>query len=377
MAPELPLPIMFSEFTQNHSSALSLLVLCLFIPIVSILTTLRGRSRPKHPFRPTYVLPIECWDLVLEKCTLRDIISFANTSQASRRYALSHISRRVHSYLSPWFTEPLAFRRQLKEHNAIVSGSFVLALAVAPTWSPRDLDIYVGSAGGLDALSQYLENEGFEDITPPPPLVDTALTPPYPDVAPYLPPNAQMSNYRRFVKLVAMNDRDTEVFVDLIQTRSVLPGNLVLNFPASCVINWLTANEIVLTYPRLTFNNVALLRPHGRKPPTGVLKIKEDIWLDKYVNRGFRLVEASTDALPQSCGESCPHLERNSRDTWSLRLHYGDEQWRGARQEDPTLTWPAPWYRPQVPVCHHPGCPNRTPVLPRLKYMIFLRSLPV
>ncbi|KAG8915934.1 hypothetical protein FRC00_005755 [Tulasnella sp. 408] len=226
-------------------------------------------------------MPIECWDLVLENCTLRDIISFASTSQASRRYAPSHISRRVHNRLNPWFTDPLAFRRRLKEHDAIVSGSFVLALAVAPTWQPRDLDVYVGSARGFDALSQYLENVGFEDITPPPPLADTALTPPSP--GPYTPLDARMSNYRRFVKIVAMNNEDTEVFLDLIQTRSVLPGNLVLNFPASCVMNWLTANEIVVTYPRLTFNNAALLRPHGRKPPTGVTKIKEDIWLDKYI----------------------------------------------------------------------------------------------
>lgn len=124
-------------------------------------------------------------------------------------------------------------------------GSFVLALVAAPSWAPRDLDIYFGSAGGFDALSLYFENNGLKDITPPPPpgwpTSPTTIPwcccrgPPHTSgcADPHLPPLFQGQRSRH------------GGFVDLIRTRSTLPGNLVLRFPASCAMSWLTANEIV------------------------------------------------------------------------------------------------------------------------------------
>ncbi|KAG8942842.1 hypothetical protein FRC04_003473 [Tulasnella sp. 424] len=341
-------------------------LLCILLTILPIIFSLYRRRARTIPFRPTASLPVECWDYIFNNCTLQDVVSFARTSSASLQYSRSYLDRRVREALNPWFPDTLAFRRQLKEHNAIVSGSFVLALVSAPSWTPRDLDVYVGSAGGFDALSLYFENDGFEDVTPPPPLAGLLPQPAYPGavvVVPHIPPEAQIHTYRRFSKV---NDQGTEVFVDLIRTRSTLPGNLVLQFPASCAMNWLTANEIVMTYPTLTLSNVALLHPHCRKPPTGALKMREDIWLGKYTARGFSLAQNSGHVLPYTCGESCPLLERNTRDASCLRITYGDEQWTGDRQQDPTLSWPPPWYRPAKPVCLHPRCPRREFVLSRI-----------
>lgn len=167
------------------------------------------------------------------------------------------------SALRPWFPDAISFHHQLKEHQAIVSGLFVLALVAAPaSWVPGDLDIYVATAGGFEALRHYLQHDqGFEDITPPPPLVNLGYQAPYPvmdrdDVDPddvhHVAPVAGMVDYRRFCKTVHVNSQGTEVFVDLIHTCSPSPANLVLQFPASCAMNWLTANEVVITYPKLT-----------------------------------------------------------------------------------------------------------------------------
>lgn len=169
-------------------------------------------------------------------------------------------------------------------------------VAAPGSWVPGDLDLYVAIQTGFDALHQYLENEqGFEDITSPPFLADPGYQAPYPvdhpEDNPHIPPEAAMDDYRRFCKTIQTNNQDVQVFVDLIRTRLSSPANIVLQFPASCAMNWLTANEIVVTYPNLTTNNIALLRPHGRGAPTGPSEIREGIWLDKYVSRGFNLVE--------------------------------------------------------------------------------------
>ncbi|KIO25887.1 hypothetical protein M407DRAFT_24742 [Tulasnella calospora MUT 4182] len=235
---------------------------------------------PHHLSHPTSRLPIEFWDLIFDNCSLVDVVSFTRTSKACHRHVSAYIYRRVHLALHRWFSDSLAFRRQLQEHGAIVSGSFVLALVAAPAWVPRDLDVYVGSKSGFDALVHYLEDErGFEDITPPPPLSNELLQVPYtvpdPDDVHHFPSDAQIADYRRFVKTALVNNHNSDVFVDLIQTRSLSAGNLVLQFPASCVMNWLTANEIVVTYPSLTVNNIALLHPHGRCAPTDVHRIRE------------------------------------------------------------------------------------------------------
>ncbi|KAG8942845.1 hypothetical protein FRC04_003476 [Tulasnella sp. 424] len=370
------LPVFTPAF--NHAVIPVVSVLCLFLCLILPLLHFLRRylyhpSTRERPFRPTAVLPIECWDLILDQCSIQDIISFARTSTACRQYAFPYLSQRVRNALSPWFKDPLAFRHQLKRHNAIVSGSFVLALATTPSWIPGDLDLYVGSADGFEALCQYCESEGFEDVTPPPPLAYVSDDPDeIPNTPSHFHPYMQIRTYRLFVKTVRVGYRLTEVYIDLIQTESRIPALIVREFPLSCVMNWLTANDIVITYPRLTSSNIALLRPHGRKPPTGTLKIKEDVWLNKYIDRGFRFVESSNIdvALPQTCGESCPFLMRNSHDAACLRVTYGSEQWTGNHQDDPLLAWPDNAYLPAYPNCRHPNCPRRTSIASRIKSMV-------
>ncbi|KAG8938016.1 hypothetical protein FRC00_002955 [Tulasnella sp. 408] len=234
-------------------------------------------------------------------------VRFPASSTASQRHAVAYISRRVHLALCPWFPDTLSFRHRLKEHRAIVSGSFVLAVVAAPaSWVPGDLDLYVATRSGFNALRHYLEDEqGFEDITPPPFLANPGYQAPYPvadpEDNPPIPPQAAMDDYRRFSKTVQVNNQHMQVFVDLILIRSSSPANIVLQFPASCAMNWLTANEIIVTYPNLTVNNIALLRPHGRGAPTGHSEIREGLWLDKYIGTAPWIPSAVTlNALAKS-----------------------------------------------------------------------------
>ncbi|KIO17052.1 hypothetical protein M407DRAFT_33298 [Tulasnella calospora MUT 4182] len=275
---------MSSLYTSTLSLSLYWQVLLPLFLLLSLIFLYRF-YHPHHLSHPTSCLPIECWDLIFDNCSLIDVASFTQTSKVCHRHVSAYIYRWVHLALCSWFSDSLAFCHQLQEHGAIVSGSFVLALVASPVWVPRDLDVYVGSTSRFDALVHYLEDErGFEDITPPPPLSNELLQVPYPvsdpDDVHHFPSDA---HYCRFVKTASVNNHNSDVFVDLIQTRSPSPGNLVLQFPASCVMNWFTANEIVVTYPSLTVNNIALLHPHGCCAPTDVHRIREDIWLDKHV----------------------------------------------------------------------------------------------
>lgn len=314
------------------------------------------------------IVLVECLYEILDNSALPDVLSISQTSKTFHQAVKIYITCRVDHSLKPWFSDRLAFRRQLKDNSAILSGSFVLALATAPSWTPKDLDIYVGSATSFHALRRYLKkSEGYTD----PPLQPHHQTTHIPPTLPYLylhdshpstsPFQSGILDYRRLVKSIQVNGQPTDMSIDLILTRSRHPADLVLQFPASCVMNWLTANEIILTYPDLTCNGIALLHPHRQPSVTGFKKTKEDAWLNKYAARGFKLVTAVDDHVFHECGSACPHLHRHTYDKKCSRIPYGQVEWYGPKQVDPTLCWPAPQYRPAVADCLHSRCPRNPP----------------
>lgn len=311
------------------------------------------------------IVLVECLYEILDNSALPDVLSIGRTSKAFHQAVKIYITRRVDRCLKPWLSDRLAFRHQLKDNSAILSGSFVLALATAPSWTPRDLDIYVGSTSGFHNLHHYLkESEGYTNPPLRPHHQATHIPPtlPHPFVHDNHPSSSPfqrgISDYRRLVKSIQVNGQPTDVSIDLILTRSRHPADLVLQFPASCVMNWLTANEIILTYPDLTCNEIALLHPHHQPPVTGFKKTKENAWLDKYTARGFKLVATVDDSVFYECGSACPHLRRHTYDKACARIPYGQDEWSGPKQVDPTLCWPAPQYRPAVANCLHSQCPQ-------------------
>lgn len=327
-----------------------------------------------------HIVLVQCLDEILDNCTLPDVLSVSHASKSLQPAVMAYISRRVDRSLKSWFSNRLAFRQELRDSSAIVSGSFVLALATSPSWIPRDLDVYVGSTHGFITLSHYFkEREGFIDPTQPNPLdpmhAHPDAQPPYPQDHdnPSLPQGG-FANYCRLAKTVQLNEQAEYMFIDLIQTQSRHPANFVLRFPASCVMNWLTANEIVMTYPDITCNNVALLRPHCLPSTSGAAKAKEDAWLMKYKDRGFQIVATVDDSTYCTCGSACPYLQRNSYDESCRRISYGLDGWTGSRQVDPMLAWPAPWRRAKVAECPHMRCPQRKGLEMRLSSFLLLLS---
>ena len=226
--------------------------------------------------------------------------------------------------LSAITQDPAAFQSMMRRTRAIISGSTALyhVLRQPVTWQPGDVDLLV-------------PNHRFREVS----RFILAL------------PGAVVVN--RYVQKYRSNDTGFShilqvqtplVKFDIIQSTERSPFHPIAYYYGTHVMNAITADFVICTYPTLTLEGRSFLIPRRtQRMPEPVMRA-----VRKYIERGFLFIEqddADPDAEGQPCKANitCPHRNRsfgdqyclvlpngagNVPDTWDLMDEHANTTWR-------------------------------------------------
>ena len=177
----------------------------------------------------------------------------------------SVLRARYQDLVRPFVPDVGAFNEALRRHGAVISGSMALYYFIpCHSWSPNDMDIYV-SYDDFPAFVHALEND--------PALQFRSLSP----VGGYVLPTSISSDVAEIRKLSTPSER----MVDVIRSRRSTPVSPLIQFWTSMLVNFVTPDACVSTFPRMVFNGRGYIREFGM---TG----RDQVALRKYTGREFR-----------------------------------------------------------------------------------------
>lgn len=229
----------------------------------------------------------------------------------------NYLVRRWHATLSKWIDKPVLFRDCMRHTKSVISGSIALAFADGAEWDSQDLDIYTPRGRGRDMLLSHLIHiEGYkvdavtgdDEETPEP-----SVTPVY--------QNSQIKSVTKLSKQVYSKALKQELTrrIDVIESAIQNSISPILRFHTSFVVNWITSDSINIAYPKLTFAHIGLVNDR-----INLDRPKEQIWRDKYAERGFRMVRDTSELDQMSCGSACPAIWRSTDDVACMSVQFGD-----------------------------------------------------
>ncbi|KAG8921672.1 hypothetical protein FRC01_000134 [Tulasnella sp. 417] len=222
-----------------------------------------------HLAAPTVLT--ECLETILDRSMLPEVMKISHLSRGHRAFVLEYLGRRVDSHLHAWFDDPAHFRDVLRATSSMISGSTVLAFALGVEWGLQDLDIYVGcgidhdKAPGLDsamlleylievegfrpqAVFGYIRDATFHGITPTP--VSTSFD----EYGDPIGPDIIQAVYKLVrERTVPGQEEPITVHIDVIESEFENPIEIIGQFHSTQVMNWMSADNITIAYPVLTF----------------------------------------------------------------------------------------------------------------------------
>ncbi|KAG8907588.1 hypothetical protein FRB99_003512 [Tulasnella sp. 403] len=255
----------------------------------------------------------DCLDRIWDFCPLPEVMAFSQTSHRFRKDALNYLGRRFNNMLAEYVKSPLEMRRIMRENHGVVSGSSALAfiLGADRTWNSADLDLYVPAAEKGAKVVRYLCEDGYE--------IDKILQR-LPNIHPY--GNQQINTVTKLKKTVEREGREpTQLTVDVIESQTANPILPILRFHTTFVMNWISADEITVTYPDITFRHVGVFGLCVAKPVSR--SHGPSTWAEKYIGRGFKIYEDGGQ-IPGGCGSACPAWWRSTNDVACMRATFGD-----------------------------------------------------
>lgn len=272
------------------------------------------------PSQAIHLVIHDLLDDLLDNCPLDVAILISRMSRWFRNYVQQYILRRVNSMLGAWVDDPWLLRSMMRLTRSVVSGSSILSFVVGGCWEPEDLDIWTPQ-GHHDQMVNYLvQAEGY-NITHHFAFIDNV---PASDPGQYYPGHA----VKRVTKLHRSQQGSTPISkavkVDVIESVSEFSISPIFDFHSSVVMNWLTADTIVVTDPANTFAYRAVVNNRGPRDAT-----RESVWRAKYAARGFRLIS------PQSIADV------TLRSTWDpANLRYKFDNTDHCRDDlNPIMYW--------------------------------------
>lgn len=272
-----------------------------------------------------------------------DLVTLHHISHVSRSLRLevkTYLRCQLHRTLRHWFFDPVAFRSCMRDNRAVISGSVALAIVLQSTWYPNDLDIYVPKGYRYPMLHYLISKEGYRPIR-----TETATNISYLFSRPVI---------RSVTTLVKDDDRKlprTIRRIDIIEAVTRSPFCPLTLFPGTWAINWIDADEIAVSYPRLTLQGKGFTT-RVRESMSG----RERRWIRKYEARGIRVLDPRDQPLRpgQPCGATCVAWLRCTSDRQCLRMKLGAEN---TSKEVPQAVWLLLPKLFQARKCVNPFCP--------------------
>ncbi|KAI0066303.1 hypothetical protein BV25DRAFT_1835928 [Artomyces pyxidatus] len=292
---------------------------------------------------PSYSVPDDVVLYVCELCTLEDLCLLRLSSKKLRNVVDDHLRMSWNSALKRYIKNAQAFRSLLRDTRAVISGStvlhFILRGADTPTqWEPVDLDIYCPLTTGWSVV-QYLIKE--ETCT----LVQERYSRDRTEEILHEYDNGAVNAVASLITPAGLK-------IDVITSTRNSPLLPITYFWATLVTNYISADDICITYPRLTLKGIGLINPI-RKPTFRVI-----LCIEKYSDRGFTLVDfgmgpgATLHTIFNPTPINCPHTYRTFEDSSCLRIKFDDV---GESAPDALFPILDPMWTFGGPLCG-PGC---------------------
>jgi hypothetical protein len=191
-------------------------------------------------------------DYVMSHLPLIDVVALGNTNRNLRAQVPSHLTRAFHALLQHYFPDHIAFRQAMRDTGAVISGSSALAFIMRDDhWTAKDLDIYVPSGDAATRLFHHLESiQGFKHTV----LRGGMPAKDYEKVG-----SGCIRRVHKFLKRQGADEagQDMTLTVDLIESDTNSSVKPLTSFHSTLVMNYLTADSVVVLYPSLTFSRVA------------------------------------------------------------------------------------------------------------------------
>ncbi|KIO24789.1 hypothetical protein M407DRAFT_25843 [Tulasnella calospora MUT 4182] len=256
-------------------------------------------------------------DAILDQCQLDEVVLFGQLSIYFRVRVKNYLVRRWHATLSNWIQKPVLFRDCMRHTKSVISGSTALAFADGSDWDSQDLDVYTARGRGRDmVLSHLIHIEGYKVEM----VTGDDEESPEPQVTPVYK-NSQIKSVTKLSKQVYSKalKQDVTRRIDVIESAVQNSISPILRFHTSFVINWITSDSINVAYPKLTFAHIGLVNDRIKLD-----RPKDQIWREKYMERGFRMILDTYELDPMSCGSACPALWRSTDDVGCMSVQFGD-----------------------------------------------------
>lgn len=116
--------------------------------------------------KPTLLSVLSIYPIFDNLCTHLDIAGLLTLQRISKQLASNlavHKKARwnVNNRLKRFVKDPVKLRSLMGQHDALISGSFVLELLAGVSWKEPELDIYMQYSISRKAFRQYLHEEGY------------------------------------------------------------------------------------------------------------------------------------------------------------------------------------------------------------------------
>ena len=203
--------------------------------------------------------------LLVSFCDFRTILSWRLTSTRNFTIAASVLRARYRDLVRPFVPNVDAFSEALRRHGAVISGSTALYFFIpCNSWFPNDLDIYV-SYDEFPALVRTLENDPALQFRAVPPSEGFPL------------PTSISLDVAEIRKLSTPSRR----VVDVIRSRRSTPVSPLTQFWTSMLVNFVTPDVAVSTFPRMVFKGRGYIKELG-------MSTRDEAAMRKYMSRTFR-----------------------------------------------------------------------------------------
>jgi hypothetical protein len=267
-------------------------------------------------------IPLEVSNDIIAQGSLGEFCALTAVSQSTRASAPGTFLKRVHHWLRSFDLPPVRFLPLLGDGTAVASGSFVVALALAPqaAFTPGDLDIYV-IRRGYPALVRGLKTIGYR-------LLDQYDSSPH-----------QYVDCKNILENVEVFGTETgSKYLNIITVSGDDPRAAIFLFHSTAVMNYIDATSITIGYPTLTLRGFSLTNEWNTLPAPKRLAC----W-NKYRERGFTFFSTCAD-IPgdaHECGVAagCYRTERKTDDGKCLTFVFDVETTPQTETFPSPLSW--------------------------------------
>ncbi|KAJ2920005.1 hypothetical protein MD484_g401, partial [Candolleomyces efflorescens] len=244
------------------------------------------------------------------------------TSRYHQKLYKEQAMERVCNWLMEFGLPPIPTIMMMKQIRAVISGSWVLALIEPGLFQPADLDLYVPQ-GAMTVLEQFLSDTGgFIEV-----FKDKSKT-----------KSAEYTGWRvtSITRVRYFKHEPTDTTLNVIETESSAP-TAVFMFHSTFIMNYVTWNTLVCSYPRSTCDHRGLVSSDTTDMPP-----RTQTNIIKYIRRGFKIEHSPSKCDKQhTCGASahCPDTLRSVTDADTMRSTFLNTDDNTPDLVDPTVEW--------------------------------------